>query len=55
MPNLCERKQWKKSAQQGDFYVGDRNFGEDYPTAEVDAAKGLRFVVRLRQVSQVRT
>jgi len=50
--NLCERKQWKKSAQKGDFYVGDRNFGEDYQLLRWMQQKGCGFVVRLRQVSQ---
>ena len=50
--NVCERRHWKESARQGEFYVGDRNFGEDYQLLRWMQRKGCGFVVRLRQVSQ---
>jgi hypothetical protein len=50
--NICERKQWKKGAKPGQFYVGDRNFGEDYQLLRWMQRRGCGFVVRLRQVSQ---
>lgn len=48
----CERKAWKKMIQSGDFYVGDRNYGENYKLlAQVDR-KGCGYIVRLRQNAQ---
>ena len=50
--NVCERRQWKAVAKAGEFYVGDRNFGEDYQLLRWMQRRDCSYVVRLRQVSQ---
>ena len=45
----CERKVLREQWQAGEFYVGDRYYGEDYALfAELEAA-GCSYVLRLRQ------
>lgn len=48
----CERKQWRQWAQEGEFYVGDRNYGEDYDLLRWMDRHQSQFVVRLRQDAQ---
>lgn len=45
----CERRQWKAWAQPGEFYVGDRYYGEDYQLLGWLPDHGCKYVVRLRQ------
>ena len=45
----CERAVLREHWQSGEFYVGDRNYGQDYGFfAELEAA-GCSYLVRLRQ------
>jgi hypothetical protein len=44
----CERAAWRKQAQPGEAYVGDRYYGEDYQLFGRLERKGVAFVVRLR-------
>ena len=46
---LCERKAWKALARAGDFFVADRYYGEDYRLLEELDARGVFFLVRLRE------
>lgn len=48
----CERLEWEELAQPGDFYVGDRNYGEDYALLGRLDRKGCFFAVRLRSDAQ---
>lgn len=43
----CERAAWRKVFKQGELYVGDRNYGEDYALLSQARAAGCAFVVRL--------
>ena len=45
----CERAQWRRWAKPGEFYVGDRYYGEHYALLDQLAQMGCSFVVRLRQ------
>jgi hypothetical protein len=49
---VCERFQWEQMAQPGEFYVGDRYFGEDYQLLQRLMDKPCQFAVRLRQSAQ---
>lgn len=44
----CERREWEALTQAGEFYVGDRYFGEDYALLGRLLAQGCSFAVRLR-------
>lgn len=47
--SLCERKGLRQQARAGEFYIGDRYYGQDYGfLAELDA-RGCGFLMRLRQ------
>lgn len=48
----CERKEWESMAQAGDFYVGDRYYGEDYGLLSRLNDKGCSYAVRLRTDAQ---
>jgi hypothetical protein len=45
----CERAVWREHWQAGEFYVGDRNYGEDYQLFDQLRQAGSSFVLRLRQ------
>lgn len=45
----CERSVLRELAQAGEFYVGDRYYGEDYALFGELKAAGCSFVLRLRQ------
>jgi len=49
----CERKAWKQTWQEGDAYVGDRNFGEDYQIFGQLNQQGCAFVLRLREEASI--
>lgn len=44
----CERKAWRELWQEGDAYVGDRYYGEDYKLFGELERLGCAFVLRLR-------
>lgn len=46
---LCERKALRQQVKAGEFYIGDRNYGQDYAFLEELTAKGCGFLMRLRQ------
>lgn len=48
----CERRQWKEWAQEGEFYIGDRNYGEDYNLLRWMDRHKSQYLVRLRQDAQ---
>jgi hypothetical protein len=48
----CERLEWQMMIQPGEFYVGDRNYGEDYDLLRWLDRKGCSFAVRLRSNAQ---
>lgn len=48
----CERLEWEAMAQPGEFYVGDRNYGEDYTLLGRLERQGCDFAVRLRSDAQ---
>ncbi len=48
----CERREWEVLAQPGEFYVGDRNYGEDYALLGRLDRRGCHFAVRLRSDAQ---
>lgn len=48
----CERREWESMAQAGDFYVGDRYYGEDYSLLTRLNEKGCFYGVRLRTDAQ---
>jgi hypothetical protein len=45
----CERAAWRTQWQAGEFYVGDRYYGEDYALFGELSAAGCSYVLRLRQ------
>jgi hypothetical protein len=45
----CERAVWREHWQPGEFYVGDRYYGEDYKLFGQLQQAGCSFVLRLRQ------
>ena len=49
---ICERKQWRKWAQPGVCYIGDRYFAYDYGLLAELQQQGIDFVVRLRSDAQ---
>jgi hypothetical protein len=49
----CERKVWEERWQEGDAYVGDRYFGEDYRKLDRATEKNCVYVVRLREQSHI--
>jgi hypothetical protein len=49
---LCERAQWKKWAQRGTCYIGDRYYAYDYGLLGELQQGGADFVVRLRADTQ---
>jgi hypothetical protein len=48
----CERAQWKKWAQPGNCYIGDRYYAYDYGLLAKLQEQGVDFVVRLRRDAQ---
>jgi hypothetical protein len=44
----CERAQWRRLAQPGTCYIGDRYYSYDYQLLRELQDKGVNFVVRLR-------
>ena len=44
----CERLEWQAMAEPGDFYVGDRYYGEDYRLLANFKETNCHFAVRLR-------
>jgi hypothetical protein len=48
----CERLEWEAMTQPGEFYVGDRYYGEDYSLLGRLMEKGCSFAVRLRSDAQ---
>jgi len=46
---LCERKALRRQLKAGEFYIGDRGYGQDYGFLEELDAKGCGFLMRLRQ------
>jgi hypothetical protein len=49
----CERKAWKQTWQEGDAYIGDRNYGEDYQIFGQLHEKHSLFVLRLREEASI--
>lgn len=49
----CERRAWRKQWRKGDCWIGDRYFGEDYRQFALLAARGITFLVRVRQEAVV--
>lgn len=49
----CERKVWQETWRQGEGYIGDRYFGEDYRLFALLAEKGCSYVIRLRQNASI--
>ena len=45
----CERAAWRPQWEAGEFYVGDRYYGEDYALFAELSAAGCSYVLRLRQ------
>ena len=50
----CERAALREHLQEGEFYVGDRNYGEDYALFGQMKERGASFVMRLREDAAVR-
>ena len=50
---LCERKALKKMVREGEFYVGDRNYGRDYSLLGGLEEKGCGYVIRLCEHSSM--
>lgn len=48
----CERLEWEQMVHKGEFYVGDRNYGEDYRLLGRLDRKGCTYAVRLRSDAQ---
>lgn len=48
----CERAQWRRMAEPGTCYIGDRYYGYDYGLLQQLQAHGVHFVVRLRVDAQ---
>lgn len=49
----CERKVWQEHWEEGDGYIGDRYFGEDYRLFGKLEAKRCVYVVRLREQAAI--
>ena len=49
---VCERKAWKRMVRPGEFYVGDRNYGESYQLLDWMSQRNCGYLVRLRQDAQ---
>lgn len=49
--NVCERKEWEAMTEPGEFHVGDRYYGEDYPALGRLMKRGCSFLVRLRRAA----
>jgi hypothetical protein len=49
----CERKAWKRQIQAGEFYVGDRYFGQDFALLDSLCDVPCSFVIRLREQGTV--
>jgi hypothetical protein len=49
----CERAVWHERWQQGDAYVGDRYYGEDYQLLEELAQAFCAYVLRLREQAAI--
>jgi len=49
---VCERAQWRKWAQPGSCYIGDRYYSYDYDLLGQLQARGVDFLVRLRLDAQ---
>jgi hypothetical protein len=47
--SLCERKGLGQQIKAGEFYIGDRYYGQDYAFLAELGAKGCGFLMRLRQ------
>ncbi len=50
---VCERKVWQEHWEEGEGYIGDRYFGEDYRLFGKLEAKGCVYVVRLREQAAI--
>lgn len=50
---LCERKALRQQIKAGEFYIGDRYYGQDYDFLEELNDKGCGFLMRLRQGSAI--
>lgn len=50
---LCERKGLRQQIKAGEFYIGDRYYGQDYDFLEELHAQGCGFLMRLRQSSAI--
>ena len=48
----CERLEWESRLKPGEFYVGDRNYGEDYGLLGRLDRNGVAYAVRLRSDAQ---
>jgi hypothetical protein len=48
----CERLEWEALVKPGEFYVGDRNYGEDYSLLGRLDRRGCHYGVRLRSDAQ---
>lgn len=48
----CERLEWESMLKPGEFYVGDRNYGEDYSLLGRIDRKGVAYALRLRSDAQ---
>lgn len=46
---LCERKALRQQIKTGEFYIGDRYYGQDYDFLTELSDKGCGFLMRLRQ------
>ena len=49
----CERKAWQELWEDGDAYVGDRYYGEDYKLFKDLDERGCAFVLRLRDEATI--
>jgi Transposase DDE domain len=47
--NVCERKVWRQQWRQGQAYVGDRLYGQEYRVFGQLEQKRCRYVLRLRE------
>ena len=50
----CERAALREHLQEGEFYVGDRNYGEDYGFFGRMKERGCSFIMRVREDAGVR-
>ena len=53
MGAYCERKAWKEEWQEGDAYIGDRNFGSDYKIFGRLNAKHCTYILRLTDRAKI--